>query len=59
MLTCLEFQSAKNARDVTVAEAEAALAEDLYKRALGVVKSFERKRMLKSRVAGAKAGYWI
>jgi hypothetical protein len=42
-----------------VEEAEAALAEDLYKRALNVVKSFERKRMLKTRVAGAKAGLWI
>ncbi|CAE6420279.1 unnamed protein product [Rhizoctonia solani] len=52
-------KSTKNTRDVTVAEAEEALAEDLYKRALNIVKSFEKKRVVRSRIAGAKAGYWI
>ncbi|CAE6406747.1 unnamed protein product [Rhizoctonia solani] len=52
-------KSTKNTRDVTVAEAEEALAEDLYKRALNVVKSYEKKRVVRSRIAGAKAGYWI
>ncbi|KAG8739991.1 hypothetical protein FRC10_004870 [Ceratobasidium sp. 414] len=40
-------------RDVSLAEADAALAEDLEKR------SFNQKRYLRTRVAGAKAGYWI
>ncbi|CAE6335214.1 unnamed protein product [Rhizoctonia solani] len=52
-------KSTKNTRDVTVAEAEEALADDIYKRALNIVKSFEKKRVLRSRIAGAKAGYWI
>ncbi|EUC64909.1 hypothetical protein RSOL_494340, partial [Rhizoctonia solani AG-3 Rhs1AP] len=41
--------------EVTVAEAEAALAEDLERRWAPV----NKKRYLKSRVAGAKAGEWI
>ncbi|CAE6435104.1 unnamed protein product [Rhizoctonia solani] len=41
--------------EVTVAEAEAALAEDLERRSAPV----NKKRYLKSRVAGAKAGEWI
>ncbi|KAG9096031.1 hypothetical protein FS749_009239 [Ceratobasidium sp. UAMH 11750] len=40
-------------RDVSLEEADAALAEDLERR------SFNKKRYLKTRVAGAKAGYWI
>ncbi|KAG8763439.1 hypothetical protein FRC12_008548 [Ceratobasidium sp. 428] len=39
--------------DVSLEEAEAALAEDLERR------SFNKKRYLRTRVAGAKAGYWI
>ncbi|CAE6450708.1 unnamed protein product [Rhizoctonia solani] len=41
--------------EVTVAEAEAALAEDLERRSAPA----NKKRYLKSRVAGAKAGEWI
>ncbi|KAG9104362.1 hypothetical protein FRC06_003168 [Ceratobasidium sp. 370] len=47
------------ARDVSEEDAEAALAEDIYKRALDVVKAFEKKRVLRTRIAGAKAGLWI
>ncbi|CAE6486888.1 unnamed protein product [Rhizoctonia solani] len=39
--------------EVTVAEAEAALAEDLERRSLN------KKRYLKSRIAGVRAGEWI
>ncbi|KAG8681591.1 hypothetical protein FRC08_015537 [Ceratobasidium sp. 394] len=46
-------------RDVSLEDADAALAEDIYKRALNVVKSYEKKRVLKTRIAGAKAGLWI
>ncbi|CAE6467326.1 unnamed protein product [Rhizoctonia solani] len=46
-----------NTGGVTIAEAEKALAQDISKRA--VVKSFEKKRVIRSRIAGAKAGYWI
>ncbi|KDN42639.1 hypothetical protein RSAG8_06596, partial [Rhizoctonia solani AG-8 WAC10335] len=42
-------------RDVTIAEAEEALREDMERRS---VKS-EKKRYLRTRIAGAKAGYWI
>ncbi|KAG9126579.1 hypothetical protein FRC07_002919 [Ceratobasidium sp. 392] len=50
----------KNTRDVSLEEADAALAEDLYKRAIDVVKSFEKRRVLKTRIVGAaKAGLWI
>ncbi|KAG9126578.1 hypothetical protein FRC07_002918 [Ceratobasidium sp. 392] len=50
----------KNTRDVSLEEADAALAEDLYKRAVEVVKSFEKRRVLNTRVVGAaKAGKWI
>ncbi|KAG8776324.1 hypothetical protein FRC12_000983 [Ceratobasidium sp. 428] len=52
----------KNTRseDVSLEEADAALAEDLYKRAIEVVKSFEKRRVLKTRIVGAaKAGKWI
>ena len=53
-------QAAKATRDVSIAEAEAELAEDIYKRALDVVRSFEKKRMLRSRIVGsAKTGLWI
>ncbi|KAF8689118.1 hypothetical protein RHS03_09259, partial [Rhizoctonia solani] len=49
-------QPAANAkREVTVAEAEAALAEDLERRSVAV----NKKRYVKSRVAGGKAGEWI
>ncbi|KAG8776322.1 hypothetical protein FRC12_000981 [Ceratobasidium sp. 428] len=53
----------KNTRSedsVSLEEADAALAEDLYKRAIEVVKSFEKRRVLKTRIVGAaKAGKWI
>ncbi|CAE6528292.1 hypothetical protein RSOLAG22IIIB_06290 [Rhizoctonia solani] len=42
-------------RDVTIAEAEEALREDMEKRSV----STEKKRYLRTRIAGAKAGYWI
>lgn len=45
----------KTTRDATVAEAEEALREDAYKRAVKV----EQKRYLRTRVAGIRAGYWI
>ncbi|KAG8743817.1 hypothetical protein FRC10_011365 [Ceratobasidium sp. 414] len=47
--------------EVSLEEADAALAEDLYKRALKVIATFEqKKRNLKSRIVGAaKAGQWI
>ncbi|QRV90190.1 hypothetical protein RhiJN_18208 [Ceratobasidium sp. AG-Ba] len=46
--------------DVSLEEADEALAEDLYKRALDVVNSFQKKRMLKTRIVGsARAGLWI
>ncbi|ELU37008.1 hypothetical protein AG1IA_08967 [Rhizoctonia solani AG-1 IA] len=49
-------QPAANAkREVTVAEAEEALAEDLERRSVAV----NKKRYVKSRVAGGKAGEWI
>ncbi|KAF8751606.1 hypothetical protein RHS01_08533 [Rhizoctonia solani] len=51
--------AAASAPKAAGAKAKEALAEDLYKRALNVVKSFEKKRMLRSRIAGVKAGYWI
>ncbi|KDN50617.1 hypothetical protein RSAG8_01115, partial [Rhizoctonia solani AG-8 WAC10335] len=41
--------------EVTVAEAEAALAEDLERRSTPM----NKKRYLKSRIAGGKAGEWI
>ncbi|CCO30280.1 hypothetical protein BN14_04307 [Rhizoctonia solani AG-1 IB] len=42
-------------REVTVAEAEEALMEDMEKRSMVT----EKKRYLRTRIAGAKAGYWI
>ncbi|CAE6437016.1 unnamed protein product [Rhizoctonia solani] len=42
-------------RDVTIAEAEEALREDMEKRSINT----EKKRYLRTRIAGAKAGYWI
>ncbi|CAE6443816.1 hypothetical protein ACGC1H_002502 [Rhizoctonia solani] len=46
-----------NTGDVTIAEAEKALARDVSKRA--VVKSLEKKRVIRSRIVGSKTGYWI
>ncbi|CUA75987.1 hypothetical protein RSOLAG22IIIB_01991 [Rhizoctonia solani] len=48
----LERRSLKS-DEATVAEAEAALAGDLERR------SFNKKRYLKTRIAGARAGEWI
>ncbi|GAB1522160.1 hypothetical protein RhiTH_005271 [Rhizoctonia solani] len=42
-------------RAVTIAEAEEALREDMEKRSVQA----EKKRYLRTRVAGVKAGYWI
>ncbi|KAG8762099.1 hypothetical protein FRC11_011176, partial [Ceratobasidium sp. 423] len=50
----LERRSSQT-EDVTVAEAEAALAEDLERRSVPV----NKKRYLRTRVAGARAGEWI
>ncbi|CAE6456497.1 unnamed protein product [Rhizoctonia solani] len=47
--------AAKAKREVTVAEAEEALAEDLERRSTPV----NKKRYLKTRIAGVKAGEWI
>ncbi|CAE6447832.1 unnamed protein product [Rhizoctonia solani] len=45
----------KPKRDVTIAEAEKALREDMERRSAKT----EKKRYLRTRIAGAKAGYWI
>ncbi|KAJ1307400.1 hypothetical protein OPQ81_001505 [Rhizoctonia solani] len=50
----LERRSFKR-EEVTLAEAEAALAEDLERRSAPAMK----KRYLKTRIAGARAGEWI
>ncbi|CAE6442973.1 unnamed protein product, partial [Rhizoctonia solani] len=42
-------------REVTIAEAEEALREDMEKRSIQT----EKKRYLRTRIAGGKAGYWI
>ncbi|CAE6426411.1 unnamed protein product, partial [Rhizoctonia solani] len=42
-------------REITVAEAEAALAEDLERRSTPI----NKKRYLKTRIVGARAGEWI
>ncbi|CAE6444356.1 unnamed protein product, partial [Rhizoctonia solani] len=45
----------KAKREISVAEAEAALAEDLERRAAPA----NKKRYVKSRVAGVRAGEWM